>query len=266
LIYKTKPYKTDNIINIKGKNMFDLTGKTALVTGASGGIGQDIAAALYEQGANVILHGTRRDALESLQSKLGNRAFVVTASLSDENAVTDLINNAEDIAGTHIDILVNNAGITRDGLLLRMKNQDFDDVLNVNLRANFILSRAAIKGMMKRRFGRIINITSVVGVMGNAGQANYCASKAGLIGLSKSMAHEVSSRGITVNCVAPGFIQSPMTDILTDDQKNNILRTIPQGRLGTGQEIASAVVYLASTESAYVTGQTLHVNGGMVMI
>ena len=186
--------------------------------------------------------------------------------MADAEDVEGLIKQAEEAAGSPLDILVNNAGITRDGLLLRMKNQDFDDVINVNLRANFVLSKTAIKGMMKRRFGRIINITSVVGVTGNPGQANYCAAKAGLIGMSKSMAQEVASRGITVNCVAPGFIQSPMTDVLTEDQKAATLQKIPQSRLGTGAEIAAGVVYLASEGAAYVTGQTLHINGGMVMV
>lgn len=246
--------------------MFDLTGKTALVTGASGGIGQEIAKSLYAQGAKVVLHGTRGAVLQELATSLGERAFIATASLSDEEAVTNLIERAEVAAESPIDILVNNAGITRDGLLVRMKNEDFDDVINVNLRANFILSRTAIKGMMKRRFGRIINITSVVGVTGNPGQANYCASKAGLIGMSKSMAQEVASRGITINCVAPGFIESPMTDVLNEDQKGKILSTIPQAKLGTGADIAASVVYLASNEASYVTGQTLHVNGGMVMV
>lgn len=246
--------------------MFDLTGKTALITGASGGIGTEIAKSLHSQGANVILHGTREEKLQALAAELGARAYVAAASLADEDAVNGLIKQAEDAADAPIDILVNNAGITRDGLLLRMKTQDFDDVINVNLRSAFILSKTAIKGMMKRRFGRIINITSVVGVTGNPGQANYCAAKAGMIGMSKSMAQEVASRGITVNCLAPGFIESPMTDVLNEDQKSGILSTIPQARLGKGAEIAAGVVYLASEEAAYVTGQTLHVNGGMVMV
>lgn len=246
--------------------MFDLTGKTALITGASGGIGQAIAKNIYAQGAKVVLHGTRESVLQELQQQLGDRAFVVTASLSDESQVEGLFAKAEEISGGSVDILVNNAGITKDNLLLRMKVSDFDDVLGINLRANFILSKNAIKVMMKRRFGRIINITSVVGVMGNPGQANYCASKAGLIGMSKSMAQEVATRGITVNCVAPGFIETPMTDVLTDDQKAGILKNVPLNRLGSGDDIAAAVIYLASNEASYVTGQTLHVNGGMVMI
>ncbi|MEM6603139.1 MAG: 3-oxoacyl-ACP reductase FabG [Pseudomonadota bacterium] len=250
--------------------MFSLEGKTALVTGASGGIGAEIAKALHQQGAYVILHGTREERLKALQTELGERSSVIAASLANDEAIADLIKNAEETAqnngGSAIDILVNNAGITKDNLLLRMKIEDFDDVLKINLRAAFSLSKTAIKGMMKRRFGRIINITSVVGVTGNPGQANYCAAKAGMIGMSKSMAQEIATRGITVNCVAPGFIESPMTDILTEDQKSAILSTIPQARLGKGTEIASAVAYLASDAAAYMTGQTLHVNGGMVMV
>jgi len=246
--------------------MFDLTGKTALITGASGGIGQAISQQLHAQGAFVILHGTREAALSALAEKLASNVTYITASLSDDEAVNSLIKNAEEKAGNPIDILVNNAGITKDGLIMRMKDADFDDVISINLRASFKLCRDVIKGMMKRRFGRIINITSIVGVTGNPGQANYCASKAGIIGMSKSMAAEVASRGITVNCVAPGFIETPMTDILTEDQKSKILATIPANRLGKGAEIANSVVYLASTEAAYVTGQTMHVNGGMAMI
>lgn len=246
--------------------MFDLTGKTALITGASGGIGADIARQFHKQGAFVVLHGTREQVLADLANNLKTNVAYVVASLSDDDAVNTLIKNAEDTAGNPLDILVNNAGITKDGLVIRMKDADFDDVMTVNLRAAFKLSRDAIKTMMKRRYGRIINMTSVVGVTGNAGQANYCASKAGIIGMSKSMATEVASRGITVNCIAPGFIETPMTDVLTEDQKTKILGNVPAGRLGTVSEIAAATVFLASQEAAYITGQTLHVNGGMAMI
>jgi 3-oxoacyl-[acyl-carrier protein] reductase len=246
--------------------MFNLTGKTALITGASGGIGASIARHLHKQGAFVILHGTRENVLLELANELENNVAYIIAPLNNDEAVNNLIKNAEEKAGKPLDILINNAGITKDGLIIRMKDTDFDDVLNINLRASFKLCRDAIKGMIKRRYGRIINITSVVGVTGNPGQANYCASKAGIIGMSKSIAAEVGSRGITINCIAPGFIETPMTDNLTDDQKSKILATIPAGRLGTGNEIAGAVVYLASNEAAYITGQTLHVNGGMAMI
>ncbi|WP_299437632.1 3-oxoacyl-[acyl-carrier-protein] reductase [uncultured Rhodospira sp.] len=246
--------------------MFDLTGKTALVTGASGGIGGAIARALHERGATVALSGTRREALDALAADLGSRAVVVPCNLSDADAVNGLVAAAEDAAGAGLDILVNNAGLTRDGLAMRMKDAEWSDVLDVNLTAAFRLSRAALKGMMKRRWGRIISITSIVGVTGNPGQANYAASKAGLIGMTKSLAGEVAPRGITVNCVAPGFITSAMTDALSDDQKNRLLGAIPAGAMGRGEDIAAAVVYLASAEAAYVTGQTLHVNGGMAMI
>jgi 3-oxoacyl-[acyl-carrier protein] reductase len=246
--------------------MFDLTGKTALITGASGGIGADIARHFHKQGAFVVLHGTREQVLRDLATELETNVAYVTAPLNDDEAVNTLIENASIKAGNPLDILVNNAGITKDGLVMRMKDADFDDVININLRAAFKLSRDAIKSMMKRRYGRIINMTSVVGVTGNAGQANYCASKAGMIGMSKSMAIEVASRGITINCIAPGFIETPMTDVLTDDQKTKILGNVPTGRLGTGSEIAATAVFLASNESAYMTGQTLHVNGGMAMI
>ncbi|CCG41318.1 3-oxoacyl-[acyl-carrier-protein] reductase [Magnetospirillum molischianum] len=245
--------------------MFDLSGKTALVTGASGGIGGAIARALHAQGAVVGLHGTRREALDTLAAELGERVHVLPANLSDPAAVEQLAKDAEAALGS-LDILVNNAGLTRDGLVLRMKDEDWQTVLDVNLTAAFRLCRAALKGQMKRRFGRIVNITSIVGVTGNPGQVNYAASKAGLIGLSKSLAQEVASRGITVNCVAPGFITSAMTDVLNDDQKGKLLSGIPVGRMGSVEEIAAAVVYLASAEAAYVTGQTLHVNGGMAMI
>jgi 3-oxoacyl-[acyl-carrier protein] reductase len=245
--------------------MFDLAGRRALVTGASGGIGGAIAAALHAQGATVTLSGTRQDALESAAARLGERVHIAVARLDDPAAVDGLVPQAEKLMGG-LDVLVNNAGLTRDGLAIRMKDEDWQTVLSVNLEAAFRLCRAALRGMMKQRFGRIVGITSVVGVTGNAGQANYAASKAGMIGMSKALAQEVGSRGITVNCVAPGFITSPMTDALNEKQRDGILGTIPLGRLGTGEEIAAAVVYLASAEAAYVTGQTLHVNGGMAMI
>ncbi|MDA8654673.1 3-oxoacyl-[acyl-carrier-protein] reductase [Alphaproteobacteria bacterium] len=245
--------------------MFDLSGKTALVTGASGGIGREIARSLHEAGAKVGLAGTRVEVLEALAAELGEGAFAMVADLSSAEGANSLIAMADEALGG-IDILVNNAGITRDNLALRLKDEDWDSVLAVNLSSAFKLSRAVMRGMMKRRFGRIINITSVVGVTGNAGQANYAASKAGIIGMSKSLAQEVASRGITVNCVAPGFISTPMTDILPDDQKANLLTAIPAGRLGESADIAAGCVYLASDEASYVTGQTLHINGGMAMI
>ncbi len=246
--------------------MFDLTGKTALVTGATGGIGAEIAKALHHQGAHVVLSGTREAVLNELASALGERVSVAAANLSDSAAVDGLIEAAEAAAGAPLDILVANAGITKDGLLLRMKDEDWETVLKVNLESYFRLSRAAMRGMMKRRFGRIIGITSVVGVTGNPGQANYAASKAGMIGFSKALAQEVATRGITVNCVAPGMIASPMTDALNEQQKAQILATIPAGKLGSGGDVAAACAYLASNEAGYVTGQTLHVNGGMAMI
>ena len=246
--------------------MFDLTGKTALVTGATGGIGGAIARALHAQGAAVVLSGTREAVLSDLAGQLGQRAFVAAANLSEAESVDGLVARAEEAAGAPLDILVANAGITKDGLLMRMKDEDFETVLKVNLESYFRLTRAAMKGMMKRRAGRIIGVTSVVGVTGNPGQTNYAASKAGMIGFSKSLAQEVGSRGITVNCIAPGFIASPMTDVLNDQQKDAILGRIPTGRLGTGEEIAAAAVFLSSDEAAYVTGQTLHVNGGMAMV
>jgi len=245
--------------------MFDLTGKTALVTGASGGIGGAIARALHAQGAIVAIHGTRREALDVLAGELGERVHVLTANLGNPEEVEGLAKQAEAALGGAPDILVNNAGITRDGLILRMKDDDWASVIDVNLTAAFRLCRASAKGMMKKRWGRIVNITSVVGVTGNPGQVNYCASKAGMIGMSKALAQEVASRNITVNCVAPGFIVSAMTDALTEDQKARILGGIPGGRMGTCEEIAAAVVYLASDEAAYVTGQTLNVNGGLAM-
>ena len=246
--------------------MFNLAGKTALVTGATGGIGGAVARALHAQGATVVLSGTREAVLADLAKDLGGRAFAAAANLSDADSVDGLVGRAEEAAGAPLDILVANAGITKDGLLMRMKDEDFQSVLTVNLESYFRLSRAAVKGMMKRRAGRIIGVTSVVGVTGNPGQTNYSASKAGMIGFSKSLAQEVGSRGITVNCIAPGFIASPMTDVLNDQQREGILGRIPAGRLGTGDEIAAAAVYLSSDEAAYVTGQTLHVNGGMAMI
>ncbi len=245
--------------------MFDLNGMTALVTGATGGLGGAIAKALHHQGATVALSGTRVEALEKVAAELGDRTHILPCNLSDKAAVEALVPAAEAAMG-QVDILVNNAGITKDGLFMRMKDDDWDQVLAVNLTSAFRLSRAVLRGMMKRRFGRIISITSIVGVTGNPGQGNYAASKAGLIGMSKSLAAEVASRNITVNCLAPGFIESPMTDALNDKQKEAILTTIPSARLGAGADVASGVVYLASREAGYVTGQTLHVNGGMAMI
>src|SRR4051794_13706143 len=236
--------------------MFDLTGKTALVTGATGGIGAEIARALHARGATVALSGTREAVLQELATSLGERTCTVAANLADSAAVDGLIGAAEAAAGAPVDILVANAGVTKDGLLLRMKDEDWEQVIKINLESYFRLSRAATKGMMRRRFGRIIGITSVVGVTGNPGQANYAASKAGMIGFSKALAQEVASRGITVNCVAPGFIESPMTDALTEQQKAQIVGTIPAGRLGGGGDVAAACAYLASAEAAYVTGQT----------
>lgn len=249
-----------------GGKMFDLTGKTALITGATGGIGADIARAFHQRGAFVILHGTRENVLEQLAKELSTNVAYIAGSLADDNFLDTLIALSEEKAQKPLDILVNNAGITKDNLLLRMKDSDFDDVININLRANFKLCRNAVKGMMKRRYGRIINMSSVVGVTGNAGQANYCASKAGLIGMTKSIASEVATRGITVNVIAPGFIQTPMTDSLTNEQKEAILKTVPMNMLGQGEDIATACVFLASSEASYITGQTIHVNGGMVMV
>ena len=245
--------------------MFDLTGKVALVTGASGGIGGGIAKALHAQGATVVLSGTRADALEALKSELGARAHAAVCNLADPQSLDALAKTAEAAAGP-VDILVNNAGITRDNLFIRMKDEEWDQVIAVDLTAAFRLSRAVLRGMMKKRWGRIISITSVVGITGNAGQANYVAAKAGLVGMTKSLAWEVASRNITVNCVAPGMVATPMTDALTEDQKDVLFRRIPAGRLGSPDDIASAVVYLASDEAGYVTGQTLHANGGMAMI
>ena len=245
--------------------MFDLSGRHALVTGATGGIGGAIAEALHARGATVALSGTRAEVLEALRAKLGDRAEVFPADLSDRASVDALVPAVETAFGK-LDILVNNAGITRDNLLMRMKDEDWDKVLEVDLTSGFRLARACLRGMMKRRIGRIIGITSVVGVAGNPGQGNYAAAKAGMIGMSKSLAQEVASRGITVNTVAPGFIETAMTDVLDAKQRETILGRVPAGRLGTSAEIAAAVVYLASNEAAYVTGQTLHVNGGMAMI
>jgi 3-oxoacyl-[acyl-carrier protein] reductase len=244
--------------------MFNLTGRFALVTGASGGIGGAIAKALADAGAKVALSGTRVEALEAAQKDSPN-SVILPCNLSDATATSELVGKAEQALGG-LDILVSNAGLTKDGLLMRMKDEDWEQVLAVNLGAYFRLSRAAMRGMMKRRHGRIIGITSVVGVTGNAGQTNYAASKAGMIGFTKSLAQEVASRNITVNCIAPGFIATAMTDVLKDDQKEALLKGIPAGRLGSGADIAAAALYLASDESAYVTGQTLHVNGGMAMI
>ena len=251
--------------------MFDLTGKTALVTGASGGIGGAIAKALHGQGAKVVLSGTRAEALEAVRAELDSlngsgRAFIAPANLSDIASVEALPKAAEEAAGGGIDILVNNAGITKDNLFMRMKDEEWDQVIAVNLTAAFRLSRAVLRGMMKKRWGRIIQITSVVGATGNPGQGNYAAAKAGLVGMTKSLAAEVASRNITVNAVAPGFIQTAMTDVLTDQQKEMIAARIPAGRMGIPGEIAAAVAWLASEEAAYVTGETIHINGGMAMI
>ncbi|MDR7038884.1 MULTISPECIES: 3-oxoacyl-[acyl-carrier-protein] reductase [Methylobacterium] len=246
--------------------MFDLTGRKALVTGATGGLGGAIARALHAQGASVALSGTRQEALEALAGELGHeRVHVTPCNLADAQAVEALVPAAESALGG-LDILVNNAGITRDNLFLRMKDEEWEQVLAVNLTAAFRLSRAAVKGMMRRRSGRIVNIGSVVGSTGNPGQGNYAAAKAGLVGLTKALAAEVASRNITVNCIAPGFIASPMTDELNDKQREGILTRVPMGRLGSGAEVAAATVYLASDEAAYVTGHTLHVNGGMAML
>jgi 3-oxoacyl-[acyl-carrier protein] reductase len=245
--------------------MFDLTGKRALITGASGGLGGAIARALHGQGASVGLSGTRREALEALAGELADRAFVLPCDLSDKASVEALVPSAEAALGG-IDILINNAGVTRDNLFMRMKDEEWDQVIAINLTAAFRLSRACLKGMMRRRFGRIIGIASVVGVIGNRGQGNYAAAKAGMIGMSKSLAAEVASRSITVNCIAPGFITSPMTDALNEKQREGLLAVVPMGRLGAAADIGAAAVYLASDAAGYITGQTLHVNGGMAMI
>lgn len=245
--------------------MFDLTGKRALITGASGGIGGAVAEALHAAGATVALTGTREAPLAELAAKLGERAFVVTANLGDPTAVEALPKAAAEAMGG-IDVLVNNAGITRDNLFMRMSDDEWAQVIDVNLTSSFRLMRGVLRGMMKARWGRIVNVTSVVGTTGNPGQANYAAAKAGLVGMSKSLAYEVASRGITVNCVAPGFIATAMTDKLNDDQKGKILTQIPAGTMGAPTDIAAAVLYLSSPEAGYVTGATLHVNGGMAMV
>jgi 3-oxoacyl-[acyl-carrier protein] reductase len=245
--------------------MFDLTGKRALVTGASGGIGGAIARGLHGQGATVALSGTRREALDALARELGDRTHVLPANLGDPAAADALIAEAEAAMGG-LDILVNNAGITRDGLAIRLKDEDWQAVIDLNLAATFRLCRAALKGMMKRRGGRIINIGSISGVIGNPGQANYAAAKAGIVGMSKAMAQEVATRGITINCVAPGFIATAMTDAVSDKTRERFLSGIPLGRLGTVEEVAACVAFLAADEASYITGQTLHVNGGMAMI
>lgn len=245
--------------------MFDLSGKTALITGASGGIGGAIARVLHGAGATVLLHGTRRSALDELAASLGERAFVAAADLADPAAADALVKTAEEAMG-RLDILVNNAGLARDMLALRMKDEDWQKVIDVDLTAGFRLARASLRGMVRRRWGRIVAITSVVGVTGNPGQANYAAAKAGMVGMSKALAAEVAQRGITVNCVAPGFIATAMTDALTAEQKERIAASIPMGRVGTPDEVASGVLFLASDEARYITGHTLHINGGLAMI
>ncbi len=245
--------------------MFDLSGKRALITGASGGIGKAISKELHDQGATVILSGTKLDVLNQLAAELSERADVVACDLASLEGIRELVIACNEAMGG-IDILVNNAGLSRDNLLMRISDEDWDTVLDINLKAAFQLSKACLRGMMKQRFGRIISITSIVGVTGNAGQANYAASKAGIIGMSKSLAQEVASRGITVNCIAPGFIITPMTDSLTDKQKDTVQGAIPAGRFGQVEDVASGAVFLASDEASYITGQTLHVNGGMSMI
>jgi 3-oxoacyl-[acyl-carrier protein] reductase len=245
--------------------MFDLTGKAALVTGATGGIGGAIARALHQHGATIAVSGTRREALDQLAGELSVRVHVLPCNLADSSEVEALVPKAEEALG-QLDILVNNAGINRDNLFVRLRDEDWDAVIAVDLTAGFRLARAAVRGMMRRRFGRIIAITSIVGVTGNPGQANYAAAKAGMAGMTKALAYEVASRNVTVNCIAPGMIATAMTDALNDKQREAILGRIPTGRLGAPAEVAAAAVYLASNEAAYVTGQTLHVNGGMAMI
>ena len=245
--------------------MFDLSGKSALITGASGGIGSAIARQLHNAGASVGLSGTRIEALETLAEELGHRTAILPCDLGDNEAISNLIGVASKALGS-LDILVNNAGFARDNIALRMKEYEWEQVLAVNLTAAFLLSKSALRGMMKQKWGRIINITSIVGISGNSGQTNYAASKAGMIGFSKSLAQEVASRNITVNCLAPGFIQSPMTQMLDEKQQSSLLERIPAGRLGVADDVAAGTLYLASEEAAYVTGQTLHINGGMVMI
>lgn len=244
--------------------MFKINGKNALITGATGGIGSEIAKALIKQGAKIVISGTNEEKLQQLATQLSNDTKYIACNLSNKAQVESLFDKAEELAG-QIDILVCNAGITKDNLILRMKDEDFEQVIDVNLKSTFVLNRSAIKKMLRRKNGRIINIASVVGVTGNPGQCNYVASKAGIIGMTKSLAQEVASRDVTVNCVAPGFIQSPMTEILNEQQKTTIISKIPAGRMGLANEIASAVAFLASAEASYITGNTLHVNGGMFM-
>lgn len=245
--------------------MFDLSGKTALITGASGGIGEEIAKALSAAGAKIAISGTRVEKLEEVAKNIGGDVVIIPANLTDNASVENLAKEAEEKLG-QVDILVNNAGITKDGLFMRMKDEDFTDVIQVNLTSAFTLTRNIIKGMFKRRAGRIINISSVVGTSGNPGQANYCASKGGLVAMTKSIAMEAATRGITANCIAPGFIETAMTDKLNEQQKQAILKNIPSGAMGTPADIANACVYLAADESGYITGQTLHINGGMLMV
>ncbi len=245
--------------------MFDMTGKIAFITGAAGGLGCEIARAFHAQGATVILAGRNLEKLNALKDELGTRAFAVAGDLADPEVPAKILAEGEELAGAGIDILINNAGLTRDGLAMRMKDEDWDMVINVNLTSAFRLTRAALKGMAKRRTGRIINMSSVVGAVGNPGQVNYAASKGGLVAMTKSLAKEIASRGITVNCIAPGFIVSPMTDKLNEDQQKEMLKNIPAGFLGEGKDVAAATLFLASDESRYVTGQTIHVNGGMAM-
>lgn len=245
--------------------MFNLSGKKALVTGASGGIGKDIVKTFHAQGATITISGTNKEKLSALKKELGDNIFIKECDLSNQTAVENLTQEAADVMGG-LDIVVCNAGITRDNLLMRMKNEDFSEVIKINLEASFIINKSAVKLMMKNRWGRIINISSVVGVTGNPGQANYCASKAALIGMSKSIAQECASRNITVNCIAPGFIKTPMTDKLNDEQQQKILNSIPCRKMGEGTDIAAAATFLASEEANYITGQTIHVNGGMLMV
>ncbi len=246
--------------------MFDLNGHTALITGASGGIGAEVAETLHGQGATVVITGTRQAVLDDIASRLNGRCEVLVANLSDAEEVSGLVTKAGDAAGSPVDILVNNAGITRDNLLMRMKDEDWDAVMDVNLKAAMILSRSVLRGMMKARWGRIIQMSSIVGYTGNPGQANYAAAKAGLTGFTKALAAEVASRGVTANIIAPGFIRTPMTDALSEDQKSSLMAGIPAARLGEAKEVAAAVAFLASEEAGYLTGSTLHINGGMAML
>ena len=246
--------------------MFDLTGNTALITGASGGIGAAIARTLHQQGASVVLHGTRAERLAELAAELGERAHVLTANLASREEAASLPDRAAEAAGAPVSILMNNAGITRDNLAMRMKDEEWDAVLDVNMTASMMITRACLRPMMKARFGRIVSVSSIVGVIGNPGQTNYAASKAGMIGFSKALAAEVASRGITVNIVAPGFIETPMTDALDDGQREGLLGRVPMARLGAADEVAATALFLASNEASYITGATIHVNGGMVML